>query len=67
MIGHDFDMHKISINPGRFVRGGEPWRVHAERLHQDGYRIEYIEFDGGHQLTPEMVEKAVAFFLTPRE
>ncbi len=40
-------------------------RVHAARLKADGYQLEYIEFDGKHQLQPKVVAHAVEFLLKP--
>ena len=42
-------------------------RLHAEKLRQDGYRVDYVEFEGGHSLTPVIAERAVRFFLAPRD
>jgi phospholipase/carboxylesterase len=41
-------------------------RAHAARLKADGYRVEYIEFDGRHKMEPEVVSRAVEFLIGPK-
>jgi len=38
-------------------------QAHAAKLKADGYRVEYLEFDGGHSMPPQVVETAVKFFI----
>jgi phospholipase/carboxylesterase len=38
-------------------------RAHARRLHDAGYDVTYIEYDGPHRSQPHIVEAAVRFFL----
>jgi phospholipase/carboxylesterase len=42
-------------------------REHAAKLKTDGYRVIYREFDGGHEMPPEVVAQAVAYFITPAD
>jgi len=41
-------------------------RVHAAKLKADGYRVEYLEFDGGHSMPPQVVAEAVKFFIASK-
>ena len=38
-------------------------RTHARLLHQAGYDLTYVEYDGPHAYDPAVVARAVAFFL----
>jgi phospholipase/carboxylesterase len=38
-------------------------RSHAARLHQVGYDVTYIEYDGPHKSQPHIVEAGVMYFL----
>ncbi len=38
-------------------------RKHSAMLRDAGYDVTYVEYDGPHAYQPEVVEKAVAFFL----
>jgi phospholipase/carboxylesterase len=37
-------------------------RIAAE-LEHDGYRVQFVEFDGGHQIRPENVQRAMSWFV----
>ena len=37
--------------------------AHAAKLKADGYRVEYLEFDGGHSMPPQVVTEALKFFI----
>jgi phospholipase/carboxylesterase len=39
-------------------------RVIAARLRREGFSLDYEEFDGGHMASPEMREKAFAWFVS---
>ncbi|MDE1896925.1 MAG: hypothetical protein KGH91_07615 [Rhodospirillales bacterium] len=39
-------------------------RKHSAMLKDAGYDVTYVEYDGPHAYQPEVVEKAVAFFLS---
>lgn len=36
----------------------------ATELEQEGYNVQFVEFDGGHQIRPENVERALRWFLS---
>ncbi|AWN35832.1 alpha/beta hydrolase [Methylobacterium radiodurans] len=38
-------------------------RVHARRLREAGYDLIYVEYDGPHAWSPDVVARAVSFFL----
>ena len=38
-------------------------RVHARKLREAGYDLTYVEYDGPHAWNPDVVARAVAFFL----
>ena len=38
-------------------------RVHARKLREAGYDLTYLEYDGPHAWNPDVVARAVAFFL----
>jgi phospholipase/carboxylesterase len=35
----------------------------STQLKQDGYDVEFVEFDGGHAVRPELVERAMQWFM----
>jgi phospholipase/carboxylesterase len=54
-ISHGTDDRVLPIDPcGRRI---------ARVLEEAGYRVDYREFEGGHEVPPDLVEAAFAFFL----